>query len=84
MRKKQGRANPGNGSVRWNAKEGRYLAQISLGFDDRGNRIRKRLVGARNDKSDHARLGLRDRLEQLQRKQAPRKRGVRIRASACR
>ncbi|HET6275382.1 MAG TPA: site-specific integrase [Candidatus Cybelea sp.] len=75
MRRKKARANPGNGSVCWNEKERRYVAQISLGFDDRGNRDRRRLVGPRNDKSEDAFYGLKDKMEQLRRKQPPRKRG---------
>jgi integrase len=76
-RKKHRRSKHGDGGITWNAREGRYVAQTSLGFDDAGNRIRRRLVGPRGDKSEDAYYGLKDRLEQLQRKAPPRKRGQR-------
>jgi integrase len=75
MRKKQGRANPGSGSVYWSTAQDRFVGEISLGFDDRGKRVKKVLVGPRKDKSEDARLGLRDRLQQEQHKRPRPKRG---------
>jgi integrase len=75
MRKRQGRARPGSAEPFWSAKENRFVVQLSLGFDDGGKRVRSRLVGPRGDKSEEARLGLRDRAEQARRKHPPRKRG---------
>ncbi|MGB8151502.1 MAG: N-terminal phage integrase SAM-like domain-containing protein, partial [Candidatus Cybelea sp.] len=78
MRKRQGRARPGSAEPFWSTKENRYVVQLSLGFDDDGKRVRSRLVGPRGDKSDDARLGLRDRIEQERRKYPPRKPGQQV------
>lgn len=75
MRRKSQRRALGTGSIVWNERQRRYVAQISLGFDTEGRRVRKQLVGPRGDKSDDAFYALKDRLEQLQRRQPPRKRG---------
>jgi integrase len=74
-RKKTRRAIAGNGSVYWSASQERYVAELNLGRDDRGIRIKKVLVGPRGDKSEDARLGLADRLQQQQRKRSAVKRG---------
>ncbi|MGA8475803.1 MAG: tyrosine-type recombinase/integrase [Candidatus Cybelea sp.] len=71
MPRKQRRARPGSGSVYWSDPQGRYIGEITLGRDERGVRIRKVLVGPRGDKSDDARLGVKDRLGRLQRKRRP-------------
>ena len=75
MRKKTGRAPNGNSAPRWSDKERRYVVELSLGFDKGGKRVRTRLVGPRGDKSEDAYYGLKDRIQELQRKQQPRKRG---------
>lgn len=75
MRRKSHRRAFGTGSIAWSERQRRYIAQISLGVDDDGRRIRKQLVGARSDKSEDAYYALKDQLEQLQRRQLPRKRG---------
>lgn len=75
MRRKSHRRPLGTGSISWSERQGRYVAQISLGFDDDGKRIRKQLVGPRGEKSEDAYYALKDRLEQLQRRQPARKRG---------
>jgi integrase len=67
-RKKQRRANPGSGSVYWSRTQERYVGEITLGRDDRCVRVKKVIVGPRGDKSDEARLGLKDRLQQWQHK----------------
>jgi integrase len=73
-RKVQRRANPGSGSVYWSEKQKRYVAEFTLGRDERGIRVRKVMVGPRGDKSDEARAGLKDRIEQFKRKRPPVKR----------
>ena len=70
-RKRQHRANPGSGSVYWSEKQKRYVGEVNLGRDERGVRARKVLVGPRGDKSEDARMGLKDRLEQFIRKRPP-------------
>jgi hypothetical protein len=47
---------------------------------NRGRRQRRRLAGPRGDKSEDARLGVRDRAEEERRKYGPRKPGQRIHA----
>jgi integrase len=76
-RKRRGRAQPGSGSVYWSESQQRFVGELTLGYDEKG-RIRKVLVGPRGDHSDDARLGVEDRLKQLQRRQPPRKRGARV------
>jgi len=75
MRKKVGRAANGDSVPRWSSRENRYVVEISLGRDDRGKRVRKRLVGPRGDKSEDANYGLKDRAKQAQRRNPPVKRG---------
>ncbi len=52
----------------WSEKQKRYVAEFTLGRDERGIRVRKVMVGPRSDKSDEARAGLKDRIEQFKRK----------------
>ena len=66
---------PGNGTVYWSKSEGRYVGEIHLGYDEDRKRIKRRLPGPRGDKSDDARLGLKDRLQQALRKRPMVKRG---------
>jgi integrase len=75
MRKKTHRASSGNGSVFWSDAQDRYIGEITLGHDERGRRVRKTIVGPRGFKSEDARLGLKDRLQQFRRKHPPVKRG---------
>lgn len=51
------------------------MGEVNLGRDERGIRVRRVLVGPRGDKSEDARLGVKDRLQQLQRKRPALKRG---------
>jgi integrase len=76
MARKQRRARPGSGSVYWSATQERYVGEITLGHDKAG-RIRKVIVGPRGCKDEDARLGVKDRLAQLQRKQPAPRRGQR-------
>ncbi len=63
MPRRDRRARPGVGSVYWNERQQRYVGAYTLGHDDRGARVRKVIVGPRGDKSDDARLGVKERLE---------------------
>lgn len=74
-RKKTRKAKAGSGSVYGSAAQQRYVGEVTLGRDERGVRVKKVLVGPRGDKGDDARLGVKDRLEQHQRKRPPVKRG---------
>jgi hypothetical protein len=65
--RKQRRGRTGDGSVYWSASQERYIGEYTLGRDDRGVRIRKVIVGPRGDKSDDARLGVKDRLHRVKR-----------------
>jgi integrase len=76
MRNKARRAS-GTGSTFWSDAQDRYVAEVYLGQDKDGVKVKKRIVGSRGDKSDDAKLGLRDRLEQLQRRQPVPRRGHR-------
>lgn len=71
MPRKERRARPGSGSVYWSSKQERYVGEYTLGRDERGIRIRKVLVGPRGDKSDDARLGVKDRLQRIKRPKRP-------------
>lgn len=66
---------PGSGSIRWSDAENPYIAETHSGYDDEKKRIRRHLVGPRDNKSADAYYALKDRLEQLHRRQSPRKRG---------
>lgn len=77
MRKRLTRSTPGTGSVYWSQSEQRYVALLSLGRDENSVRVRKRFLGPRGDKSDEARLGLKDSVEQYRLRNGPRKRGAR-------
>ena len=77
MPRKERRARPGSGSVYWSDPQERYVGEYTLGRDERGVRIRKVLVGPRGDKSDDARLGVKERLQHLKgRKRPARRSGV--------
>ncbi len=65
MPRKERRARPGSGSVYWSERQERYVGEYTLGRDERGVRIRKVIVGPRGDKSDDARLGVKDRLQRI-------------------
>src|SRR5579863_1936417 len=71
MPRKDRRARPGSGSVYWSAKQERYVGEYTLGRDERGKRVRKVIVGPRGDKSDDARLAVKDRLQRAKRPKHP-------------
>jgi integrase len=66
------RAEAGSGSVYWSERQKRYVGETTLGYDAKG-RIRKVVVGPRGRKDDDARLGVKDRLEQLNKRLKPSK-----------
>ena len=72
MPRKQPRARPGSGSVYWSSAQERYVGELTLGHDKKG-RIRKVIVGPRGRKDEDARLGVKDRLERIQRQKLPSK-----------
>jgi integrase len=71
MPRRERRARPGSGSVYWSANQERYIGEYTLGRDERGIRIRKVLVGPRGDKSEDARLGVKDRLQRVRHRKRP-------------
>jgi hypothetical protein len=71
MPRRERRARPGSGSVYWSDPQDRYVGEYTLGRDERGVRIRKVIVGPRGDKSDDARLGVKDRLQRIKGRKRP-------------
>jgi integrase len=71
------RKRSGAGSVYWHTAQKRYIGEITLGRDERGIRVKKVFHGPRGDKSDDARLGVKDSLEQFRGKQPAPSRGRR-------
>ena len=71
MPRKERRARPGSGSVYWSDPQERYVGEYTLGRDERGVRIRKVLVGPRGDKSEDARLGVKERLQRVKGRKRP-------------
>jgi integrase len=61
--------------VGWDEKDERYVAELYLGLDATGHRVRKRFKGPRKDKSDDAMRGLRDAVEQYRQSRPAPKRG---------
>jgi integrase len=71
MARQRTRARSGSGSVYWAESQKRYVGEVTLGYDDDGARIRELRRGPRGDKSEEARLGVRDQLQDLVREKRP-------------
>lgn len=59
------RGTRGEGSVIWSKSDQRYSAELTIGYDPHGRRIRKRVRGVRGDDSAAEKARVKERLARL-------------------